>query len=51
MFKEKFCIIIIYGFMTYQKIKIMPFLVCHKSTNNDYSELFLKHKLKIDMYY
>ena len=51
MFKEKFYIIIIYGFMTYQKSIIMPFLVHHKSINNDYSELFLKHKLKIDMYY
>ena len=51
MFKVKLCIIIIYGFMTYQKSIIMPFLVYHKSINNDYSELFLKHKLKIDMYY
>ena len=25
MFKEYFCITIIYGFMTYQKIKIMHF--------------------------
>ena len=29
----------------------MPFLVSHKFINNDYTELFLKHKLKIDMYY
>ena len=28
-----------------RKSIIMPFLVCHKSINNDYTELFLKHKL------
>ena len=51
MFKEKFWIIIIYGFMMYQKWHNYAFLVCHKSINNDYTELFLKHKLKTDMYY
>ena len=37
--------------MTYQKWHNYAFLVCHKSINNDYTELFLKHKLKVDMYY
>ena len=30
---------------------VMPCLVCNKSINNDYTELFLKRKLNIDMYY
>ena len=51
MFEEKFWIIIICGFMTYKKWHNFDFLVCHKSINNDYIELFLEYKLKTDMYY
>ena len=52
MFKEKFCILIIYVFMTYQKWH--NYFFCWYvmiSINNDYTELVLKHKLNIDMYY
>ena len=41
----------VYGFKTYRKWHNYAFLVCLKSINNDYTELFHKHKLKIDMYY